>query len=283
MKKNPLSLKKLLLPALAFLLAWGGSACASAPAASPLASPVVNTQVVVRQVTQAVTAEVTRIVTVEVTVTPQPSATPAPPPDPNGTSMPSGLPQGLLPGHSDCLYGPAAWYEYKTSYPAGTRVDVPGRSEDANWLNIEEAGGWNSCWIPADQVQLAGGQVQDLPVLQPLLPVVYFDLASPYANAKRNGDQVILSWKAVPMSRDEIRGYLVRAKLCSGGHLLSQDIFIPMTYEENVGTLTYTLIDQAGCVNLSEVRMISYTRRGFAFYYKSGKMGWERVFFPPHP
>ena len=268
---------------MAVILLLGGSACGPAATAAPILQTVVNTRVVTVPVTQDVTQVVTVIAHVPVTVTPGPTQTPTSTPDPKATPAAALLPQALLPAHTDCFYGPADWYEYKSSYPAGQQVDVLGKSEDGQWLNVEETGGWNSCWITASQAKLLDTQVEALPIAQPVLPIEVFGLSSPYPSARRNGDKVILSWKAVYMSRDEVKGYLIRAKLCQGGQLVSKDIFIPVTFETNTGTLTYTLTDEGGCSGASDIRIISYARRGFAYYFQSGKIGWERVFFPPHP
>jgi hypothetical protein len=276
-------LKKTVLSMTALILVLGGSACGPAPAAAPVIQTVVSPKVVTVPVTQDVTQVVTRVVDVPVTVTPEPTQPPTPTPDPNATPAPASLPQASLPAHTDCLYGPADWYEYKSSFTAGQQLDVVGKSEDGNWLNVEETGGWNACWIEADLAQLLNTQVESLPVVQPVMPLELFGLSSPYASAKRDGDEVTLSWKAVRMSADEVRGYLIRAKLCKDGQIIPQDIFIPMTFETNVGTLTYTVIDEGGCSDPSEIHMISYTRRGFAYYYQLNKIGWERVILPPRP
>jgi len=275
-------LKKTAIPILAIIMITGVSACGSNAPATPAIQTVEVTQEVTRLVMQEVTQEVTQIVEIQVTSTPAPTPEPTSTPDPNATVSPV-LPQATLPDHTDCLYGPASWYEYKSSFPAGQPVDVLGKSEDGAWLNVEEVGGWNACWINTSEAQFVNAQIEALPVVQPVLPVDYYDLASPYASTRRKGDEVTLSWKAVPMSVDEIRGYLIRAELCQGGQIVPQEIFIPMTYEENKGTITYTVTDEAGCSAPSQVHMISYTRRGFAGYYQTGKLGWERVYLPPHP
>lgn len=264
------------------LLALAASACGGARP-TPFDTPAPVTQVVTREVPQEVTRVVTRVIEVPVTVTPEPTRTPTPPPDPNAPPPPESLPLASLPAYTDCLYGPASWYEYQSSFPAAQPVEVVGRSADGLWLNIREVGGWNACWIESTQAELQNAPVETLPVVQPMLPISVFQPASPYASARRNGDELTLSWKAVPMSADEIRGYLIRANLCQGGQLSAQDIFIPMTSAENTGTLSYTLTDEGGCSEASSVHMISYTRHGFAYYFQTGKLGWEKVFFPPHP
>ncbi len=283
MKNNTSLVKMSAVFMMAMMLIAGASACGSTPDATPIIQTVIHTQVVPVQVTQVMAQEVTVVVNVPVTATPEPTIAPTSTPDPNATPIPISLPLASLPTNTDCLYGPAEWYEYKSSISAGP-VEVMGKSADGGWLSVQEVGGWNSCWIMASQAQLANTQVERLPVVEPILPIEVFGLASPYASAKRNGDEITISWPAVTdFSADEIRGYLIRAKLCQGGQVIQQDIFIPMTYEENVGTLTYTVIDEGGCSETSDIRMISYARRGFAYYYQTNKFGWEKVFFPPHP
>ena len=243
------------------------------PASEPAVTPVGLTQVVTRLVTEDATREVTRVVEVPVTVTPLPTmeatATPVP-----STPDATGLPLTALPDYTDCLYGPAAWYVYKTSFPAGHWVEVVGRSPDAAWLNIEEVGGWNSCWIQASQAQLQRGRVEDLPVVTTMLPRSVLEFGSPSAAARRNGDQVTVSWKAVYMSADEVQGYLIDAFICKGGQLVQQPVFVPVTYAENVGTISVKITDEAGCADPSSAHIVSYGRRGFA--------EWEKIFWPPH-
>ena len=267
------------------ILVFAASACASPLpiyANAPVVQPVEMTQVVTRVVTQDVTQEVTRIVEVPVTVTPSPELRTDPAPTLESTStpadsttVPSGLPLAMLPQYTDCLYGPASFYVYKTSFLAGQQVEVVGRNPDASWLNIEEVGGWNSCWIQAGQAQLQSGQVEDLPVANTMLPKSVLEFSSPTTTvARREGDEVTVSWQAVYMSADEVQGYLIDAIACKGGQLVPQPVFVPVTFEENVGTISVKITDEAGCAEPSKAHIASYGRRGFA--------EWEKIFWPPY-
>ena len=120
------ALKKTAFSMMALILVLGGSACRSAPAAAPVIQTVVSPKVVTVPVTQDVTQVVTRVVDVPVTETPEPTQPPTPTPDPNATPAAASLPQASLPTHTDCLYGPADWYEYKSSFTAGQQLDVVG-------------------------------------------------------------------------------------------------------------------------------------------------------------
>jgi len=257
----------------ALLFVVSASSC-SAPRPDSSSIPggsVAAAQVVTRLVTQQVTQEVTRIVEVPVTVTPTPTLTPTSTPDPNATPS-STLPLAFLPEYTDCRYGPAAYFVYKTSFPAGQQVEVVGRSENADWINIEEVGGWNSCWIPAGQAQLQSGRLEDLPFVETLLPKSEYEFGSPSAIARRNGDEVTVSWEAVFMSADEVQGYLINAYVCQGGQFIHLSVFVGVTYAQNTGTLTATITDEAGCTEPSKAHIVSMGRRGFA--------EWEKIFWP---
>jgi hypothetical protein len=243
-------------------------------------APIVHTAEVTRLVTRDVTLEVTRLIEVPVTVTPSatsqftltPSLTPTITSTPTITPTPE-LPQLTILQYTDCLYGPGELYLYKTSYPAGSRVEVVGRSQDALWINVQEIHGWNACWIPASQVRLDHGSVSDLPFVYTTLPLTRYDYSPPMATALRDGDEVTVSWEAIWMSRYELRGYLIEAWVCQTG----QHIFLPIhvfpTYEENVTTLSITIRDEAGCVEPSSARIATSSKRGYTLF--------EKIFWPP--
>ncbi len=263
--------KTFLIIAAAGILAATILACAATPA-TPVDTPAPLVQVVTRLVNQEVTQVVTKIVEVQVTVTPGPTQEPTSTPDPSGAAA-NTYPLAILPEYTDCLYGPAAWFVYKTSFPAGGQVEVVGRSADGNWVNIEEVGGWNSCWIEATQAQLQASRVEDLPVVSTMLPKSALEFGSPLTTtAKREGDEVTVAWEAVYMSSDEVQGYLIEARLCKGGQLTDQQIFVPVTFEQNVGTISVKVKDEAGCAEPSTAHIISMGKRGFA--------EWEKIFWP---
>jgi hypothetical protein len=259
------------------------SACTSS---RPLAAngltpqPLQVTQVVTLLVTRDITLEVTRVIEVPVTVTPPPASlvtsTPALPPD--TTAAPAITPASELPvvalqEYSDCLYGPASFYLYKTSFPARALMEVVGRDLDGAWLELQELHGWNPCWIPAARVKFTTGGIQTLPVVYPLLPLST-QYASPDAVARRTGSEVTVSWKAVWMSFDDYRGYLIEAWVCQGG----TQVFLPLSYvpalESNTGNLSVKITDEIGCDLPSSARIYSADKYGYS--------AWQSIFWPPN-
>ncbi len=246
-----------------FLLLTTCLLAAAACTSTPPQTPAVHTLEVTRLITHQVTVEVTRRVEIPVTVTPSPTwqFTPTP-------SATPGLPRAVILEYTDCLYGPADFYLYKTSYPAGSEVEVTGRSQDAQWISIQEVHGWNPCWIPAGRARLENARVTDLPFVYTSLPLVRYDYRAPSAKAVRNGEVVTVSWDAVWMSKYELRGYLIEAWVCRNGELIFLPIGISPTYEENTGRLSVEITDEAGCNAESSARIATASKRGYTPFQK---------------
>ena len=206
----------------------------------------------------------------------EPSQAPAvtqPSPLTSATLAPaSGLPQVTLLKYTSCLYGPAAFFLYKTSLPAAALMEVVGRSPDASWLAVEEVNGWDPCWIPAAQASLDTGSIQALPVLYPSLPRSFW-YRPPNPVARRQGNEVTISWKAVGMAVYDYRSYLIEAFVCQGG----QHVYLPVNfappYAENTGPLSVTIQDEPGCPQASTAHIYTAEKRGY-----SGEM----IFWPPY-
>jgi len=243
-------------------------------------TPIVQTVEITQEVTRQVTREVTRVIQVPVTITPSPtlqythtpSLTPTHTITATITSTPE-PPQATIREYANCLYGPAEFYLYKTSYPAGSRVEVAGRSWDTHWLNIHEVGGWNACWIPADLAELDTGSVSDLPFIYTSLPLARYEYSSPTAKAVRSGNEVTVTWEAKWMSIDELRGYLIEAWVCQGGSFTFLPIGIHPTFAENTGTFTITITDEAGCSEPSRAHIATVVKKGYTPF--------EKIFWPP--
>ncbi|MDW8226709.1 MAG: hypothetical protein RMJ60_02815 [Anaerolineales bacterium] len=253
---------RILLPCFLLVL-LGASACSILPARQT-STPTIHTLEVTQLMIREATIEVTRIVEVLVTVTPSPTwvFSPTPSLTPSITPTPE-LPRAILPEYTDCLYGPGDFYLYKTSYPAGSQVEVIGRSQDYQWLAIQEIRGWNPCWIPADRARLEGIGVNDLPFVYTSLPLVRYDYRYPVARAMRKGNIVTLSWEAVWMSQYELRGYLIEAWVCRNGEIVFMPIGITPTYEQNTGKFSVEIVDEAGCAQASRVRIATVSKRGY--------------------
>ena len=257
-----------------WLIAFAGSSCAVPPLMSA-ATPAYQTVQVTREVTQLVT----RVVEVPVTVVPSdtPVSNLTPTPIPSITNLPIINP-ALEPlvvtvlQYSDCLYGPAAFFLYKTSLPVDHLMEVIGRSPDGTWIYVEEVHGWNPCWIPTTQARFNTGSVEAVPVVYPTLPRSYW-YKPPNSAAHRDGSEVTVSWQAIGMAEYDYRGYLIIAWVCQGGVLVFLPVSIVPPYAKNTGTLSVKITDEPGCNEVSNAYIYTAEKRGY-----SGEM----VFWPPY-
>lgn len=230
-------------------------------------------------VTQDVTQEVTQLVMVPVTVTPTetPVYTSTPSYIPTITATPTITPSPEPPvitilEYSDCLYGPATYFLYKTSLPVGHYMEVVGRNLDGTWIDVEEVHGWDPCWIPTAQAGFNTGSVEALPAVYPTLPISYW-YKPPNPIARRNGSEVTISWKAIGMAEYDYRGYLIIAWVCQSGVHVFLPVSIVPPYAENTGTLSVKVTDEPGCSEVSSAYIYTAEKRGY-----SG----ERIFWPAY-
>jgi hypothetical protein len=262
------------------LLVWMTASCTFSPA-GPTLTPAVQTVQVTRLVVQEVTQDVTRVVEVPVTVTPTETSlyTLTPSLSPTVTGTPTITPTPAPPvvtllEHADCLYGPASFYLYRYSVPAAGQMEAVGRSGDGSWLYVQAIQGANPCWVPAAQVRFESGDAESLPVALPTLPHST-QYNAPDPTARRRGNEVTISWKAIGMGLDDYRGYLIQAWVCRGGTL----VFLPINYAppliSNAGTLSVTVTDEAGCSSPSSGYIYSAERRGYSAR--------ARIPWPPSP
>ena len=238
-----------------------------------VAPPATITREVTRLVTRDVTREVTRLVLVPVTVAPTetPVFTFTPSSPLSETSAPE-HPVGRVLNYTDCLYGPADFFLYKTSFPAGQLVEAVGRNPDGTWINVEEVQGWDPCWIPVTRAAITGEDVESLPVVYPDLPISYW-YKPPSPSAHREGDEVTVTWKAVGMAEYDYRGYLILAWVCQGGVHVFLPVNIAPPYAENTGMLSAKIMDGPGCRESSSATIYTAEKRGY--------FG-EKIFWPPY-
>jgi hypothetical protein len=264
---TPTALKYSRAFAVALTLVLIGSSCINS---KPVIQTVQVTQLATLLVTKEVTQEVTHIVVVPVIVTPAltpPSTfTPSPFPTVSGSPAPTSQPPTVtILAHSDCMYGPGPGYLYKYSVATDTLMEAIGRNQDGSWVYIQPVAGWNPCWIQASMVTLANGDIDGLPIVYSSLPYSN-QYNPPDATAHREGNEVTISWKAVWMSLDDYRGYLIEAWICQGG----VQIFDPVVYtpplESNTGTLSVKLTDEPGCSLPSIGRIYSAQKQGYSYW-----------------
>lgn len=273
----PFRLVVLWTAVLVYLLAGCGSAATPAPVVEIVT--VVNTV----EVTHEVTSEVTRLVDLPVTETPTPTLdqTATPSLTPSRTRVPSATPTWNPPKvsileHSACLYGPGWAYLYKYGLNATVWMRVIGRNSDGTWLFVRAGNDpdWKGCWIETTRVEFLSGDVSEVPVYWMGLPGSTLYLPPAAVNANRVGNEVTIFWEAVWMTEDDYRGYLIEAWVCQGGQHIFLPVGINLTYEENVSTISVTIMDEAGCAEPSSARIATASIRGYTLF--------EKIFWPPH-
>ncbi len=200
------------------------------------------------------------------TFTPPPTATETPSPTPTETETPTITPTyAPLRGKinvdkATCRYGPGAMYLYFVGLNKGTPRDILGRNDDGSWLLTQARGDNKSCWIKTELMNLNGD-----PLTAPVIhPDNYRLPQSPYygpltnVTAKRNGNEVIISWSPLILRAgdDSLQTpYVLQVWLCRNG----QPVF------ESIGSYdtTVKVIDEGGCGIQSRGRITAAEKHGY--------------------
>ncbi len=169
----------------------------------------------------------------------------------------------VLVEHANCRYGPGAPYLYKYGLVGGSNLEIIGRLDDANWLEIQAIGGDNPCWVKANLMEVQGDLLSIAPVYPDLAPLPL----SPYYNpltlrdVSREGNQVTIRWygMALRAGDEEFENaplYLAEIWACENGEIH----FTPYgLWEEKI-----TFTDEKGCSERSYARIYFSEKHGYA-------------------
>lgn len=202
------------------------------------------------------------------TNTPEPIFTPTLTPTATFTPLPTLTPiyitlRGEVLERANCRYGPGAPYLYKYGLVKGSNLNVIGRLDDANWIQIQAIGGDNPCWVKASLMEVKGDvfniepvypEKAPLPVSPYYVPLTLLDIA-------REGDQVTIRWygqtlRAGDEEYEYAPLYLAEIWACENGEIK----FSPYgLYEEKI-----TITDEAGCSEASHGRIYFSEKHGYA-------------------
>lgn len=171
-----------------------------------------------------------------------------------------------------CRYGPGAEYLYLYALRAGANIKLIGRTDANDWVWVD---GTNKCWVKSSFLEIAGDRMS-LPVVYPgiaKLPITPYYPPSSWANATRTGNNVEITWEAVPISpgkyEDEnMHQYIVEVWRCENGQIKFETLGtnFPFITVEN---------DEAGCSTPSHGNVWVQEKHGFA--------GPTEIPWPPHP
>jgi hypothetical protein len=245
-------LKKILL---GLLLA---SACSPAPGqqATSSATPLTLTVVPATE-----TPIPTMMFTSTATTIPTNTFTPTITPTPTITATATfNFPAVTVNKQAHCRYGPSVAYLHAADlYPddAGT---VRARYIYSNWLYVKFDKLNYFCWVAPSVVDVVG-DVKTVGYKELNLQSIGSNMYGPPkgVTAIRNGNEVIINWEQVEMTKDKDRGYLLELFVC-------QDSFYKWwtdSYPDQYST-SYEVRDEPGCSQPSSGKLYTVEKHGFS-------------------
>lgn len=207
-----------------------------------------------------------------VTVTPAPSRTATLSPQPSATATETFTPTVILTptyafpavvvnvNAAHCRYGPSKAFLHAADLYEGDQGVVHGRFPYSDWLYVK----WDKlhyhCWVSPYVVDVSGD----------LAPIAFQDLrlqqvgSNMYGpprgvSASRTGDQVTISWRPVPMTVDDDRGYLIIAWVCQDGAYIWWTVGL-----EDRSMNSYTVKDDNTCSSPSYGELYTVEKHGFS-------------------
>jgi len=171
-----------------------------------------------------------------------------------------------------CRYGPGAEYLYLYALRKTANIKLIGRTDANNWVWVE---GKNKCWVNTNFLEIQGDPMS-LPIVYPgiaKLPVSPYYPGPSWAKATRKGENVQVTWEAVPISpgkyEDEnMHQYIVEVWRCESGqiHFETLGTNFPFITVEN---------DQMGCSAPSHGKVFVQEKHGYG--------GPVEIPWPAHP
>lgn len=203
------------------------------------------------------------------TETPSPTVTPTPTktltPTPAFTPTISATPTFAFPTvtvnkQAHCRYGPSVAYLHAADLYPGDVGTVRGRYIYSNWLYIKFDKLNYFCWVAPSVVDVVG-DISTIAYKELNLQSIGSNMYGPPKNvaAVREGNQVIISWEQVKMTKDDDRGYLLELFVCQDTIYKWWTDFYPDQFTTN-----YTVRDEAGCVQPSSGKLYTVEKHGFS-------------------
>ena len=234
------------------------SACSPAPGqqATSTAAPLTFTVVPATE-----TPIPTVMFTFTATTIPTNTFTPTITPTPTITATATfNFPAVTVNKQAHCRYGPSVAYLHAADlYPddAGT---VRGRYIYSNWLYVKFDKLNYFCWVAPSVVDVVG-DVKTVGYKELNLQSIGSNMYGPPrgVNAVRNGNEVVINWEQVEMTKDKDRGYLLELFVC-------QDTFYKWwtnSYPDQYST-SYEVRDEPGCAQPSSGKLYTVEKHGFS-------------------
>jgi len=159
-----------------------------------------------------------------------------------------------------CRYGPSVAYLHAADLSAGDAGTVRGRFPYSNWLYVKFDKLNYFCWVAPSVVNIVG-DVKTVGYKELNLQSIGSNMYGPPKGVTvvRNGNEVLISWKQVKMTKDDDRGYLLELFVC-------QDTIYKWwtdSYPDQYST-SYEVKDEAGCAQPSSGKLYTVEKHGFS-------------------
>ena len=203
----------------------------------------------------------TETFTPTITLTPTETLTPTLTFTPTITATPTfSFPTVTVNKQAHCRYGPSVAYLHAADLYAGDVGTVRGRFVYSKWLYVKFDKLNYFCWVAPSVVDVAG-DISQIAYKELDLQSIGSNMYGPPKNvtAARAGNEVIINWEQVKMTKDDDRGYLLELFVCQGGNYIWWTDSYPDQY-----TTSYEVRDEAGCPVPSEGRLYTVEKHGFS-------------------
>jgi hypothetical protein len=189
------------------------------------------------------------------TLTPTVSATPTVTATPTFT-----FPSVTVNKQAHCRYGPSVAYLHAADLYPGDAGTVRSRYIYSNWLYVKFDKLNYFCWVAPSVVDVAG-DVKTVAYKELNLQSIGSNMYGPPkgVTAVRNGNEVLISWDQVEMTKDDDRGYLLELFVCQKGNLLWWTDSYPDQYKTS-----YEVRDEPGCNTPSSGKLYTVEKHGFS-------------------
>jgi len=157
-----------------------------------------------------------------------------------------------------CRYGPGVAFLWAVDLRLGDTGVVWGRHANSVWLYVMMDSSPIPCWVHPYYLDIEG-DITKMMNQQVRLPMTNALYAAPTGVvARRDGDEVTITWDEVWMTLDDDRGYLLDVWVCQGGLLLWTPVSLDNQYQTS-----YTFIDEPGCSSPSGGKLYTVEKHGY--------------------
>lgn len=157
-----------------------------------------------------------------------------------------------------CRFGPSKAHLWALDLHEGDTGVVWGRHTNSVWLLVKMDTALTECWVHPFYLDIEG-DVSKMMYQQVRLPMTNALYAAPTnVVARRDDDEVTVTWDEVWMTLDDDRGYFLDVFVCQGGFLIWMPSSLPNQYQTS-----FTFTDEPGCSQPSGGLLYTVEKHGY--------------------